>query len=112
MIIEATIRNYLMEHISVPVYIETPAEPPESYVEIDRTGGSETERLRSARILINSYGASRLEAAELHESVISAMGELEALDCIGGYSLNEENYNPDMETKRSRYQLFCDIIYY
>ena len=112
MIIEAIVRDYLKELVQVPVYIETPAEPPDSYIAIDKTGGGETEHLRNARILIDSYGKSRLEAAELHETVISAMSEIIALDCIGGYDLNEEQYNPDLDTKRPRYQLYCDIIYY
>lgn len=112
MIIEATIRNYLKEIVDVPVYIEVPAEPPESYVAIDRTGGGEAEHLRNARILIDSYGASRLEAATLHETVLAAMAEIVSLDCIGGYELNEEQYNPDLSTKRNRYQLYCNIVYY
>lgn len=112
MIIEATVRNYLMGILTEPVYIETPANPPASYVAIDRTGGSESETLRSARILLDSYGSSRLEAAKLHEKVLAAMAQISSLDCIGGYDLNEEQYNPDLETDRPRYQLYCDIIYY
>ena len=112
MIIEAIVRNYLKELVNVPVYIEVPAEPPKSYVSIDRTGGGETEHIRDARIVLSSYGASRLEAATLHEEVLAAMSDIIALDCIGGYELNTEQYNPDLETKRNRYQLYCNIVYY
>lgn len=110
--IEATVRDYLMPLVSVPVYIDVPAEPPDRYVTIQRTGGGETEHIRSAMIAIQCYGATRAQAAALHEDVLVSMKALNELIGVSACGLNAEYDFTDTETKRYRYQSVYDIIYY
>lgn len=111
--IEGIVRAYLLTSLNdVPVYIDVPAEPPKKYVAIERTGGGEEEHIRSAMIAIQSYGATRYEAATLHESVLEAMKKLNELDNISASDLNAEYDYTDTTTKRYRYQSVFDIIYF
>lgn len=110
--IEATVRNYLLSRLSYPVYIDVPPEPVTPYVVLERTGGGEREHIRNATIAIQSYGASKYEAASLHESVMEEMKSLITLDDISACELNAEYDYTDTETKRYRYQAVYNIIYY
>lgn len=110
--IEATIRNYLLSALSVPIYVDVPGDPPASYVALERTGGGETEHIRNATIAIQSYGPSRAKAATLHESVMDAMRDFIVLDSISACSLNAEYDFTDTSTKRYRYQAVYNIVYY
>lgn len=110
--IEARIRNYLMAALTEPVYIDVPAEPPSSYVTVERTGGGEEEHIRSAMVALQSYGSSKLEAATLHENVMAAMKQFNERDDISACDLNSEYDYTDTTTHRYRYQAVFDIIYY
>ena len=110
--IETIIRNYLKTRIDEPVYIDVPADPPASYVLIERTGGREVEHIRTALIAIQSYGSSRLEAATLHETVLTLMKSIIMLDSISACDLNAEYDYTERQTKRYRYQAVFDITYY
>lgn len=110
--IEAIIRNYLLPLLAVPVYVDVPAEPPASYVSIERTGGGETEHIREATIALQSYGASKSAAASLHEIVMAKMKNLITLDRISACDLNAEYDYTDLATKRYRYQAVYNIVYY
>ena len=110
--IEATVRDYLTPLVNVPVYIDVPAEPPDKYVTIERTGGGETEHIRSANIAIQCYGATRAQAAALHEDVLLSMKALNTLVGISKCGLDAEYDFTDTSTKRYRYQSVYDIIYY
>lgn len=110
--IEATIRDYLTPLVNVPVYIDVPAEPPASYVSIERTGGGETEHIRNAMIAIQCYGETRAKAAALHEDVLVSMKALNTLVGVSKCGLNAEYDFTDTSTKRYRYQSVYNIIYY
>lgn len=110
--IEAIVRDYLLTVLSVPVYIDVPANPPERYVVIERTGGGEIEHIRLATIALQSYGGRRSAAAELHEAVLTAMDGLITLDRISACDLNAEYDYTDTTTKRYRYQAVYNIVYY
>ena len=110
--IEEIIRNYLLSVLDVPVYIDVPAEPPVSYVAIERTGGGMDEHIRRADVVISSYGASRYGAAVLHEQVLAAMPNIATGAVISACDINSEYDNTDLETKRYRYEAYYNIIYY
>ena len=111
--IEKIIRDYLITKLAqVPVYVDVPAEPPAAYVVIERTGGGEEEHIRNAMVAIQSYGASRYNAASLHETVLAAMRELNTLNSISMCELNSEYDYTDTTTRRYRYQAVFNIIYY
>lgn len=110
--IETIIRDYLITELTVPVYVDVPAEPPEDYVVIERTGGGIEDHIRNAMVAIQSYGARRYTAAELHERVIAVMQDLITLDEVSSCDLNSEYDFTDTATKRYRYQSVFNIVYY
>lgn len=110
--IEAIIRDYLLELLDVLVYIDVPADPPENYVVIERTGGSETEHIRSATIAVQSYGPRKTAAAELHEQVLSLLPGIADGVRVSACDLNAEYDYTDTQTKRYRYQAVFDLVYY
>ena len=110
--IESIVRNYLLSHLSQPVYIDVPPEPKPPYIVLERTAGGEREHIRNATIAIQSYGKRKYEAASLHESVLTEMKNLITLDVISACELNSEYDYTDTETKVYRYQAVYNIIYY
>ena len=110
--IETIIRDYLLEELDVPVYIDVPANPGDSYVVIERTGGGENEHIRSATITVQSYGPRKTSAAELHEQILSTLPDIATGEVVSACDLNAEYDYTDTQTKRYRYQAVFDIIYY
>lgn len=110
--IEAIVRGYLGESLTVPVYVQKNANAETKFVTIERTGGGMENHIRSAMIAIQSYAPTMYEAAELHEEVIGLMLEITDRDDIGGISLNSEYNFTDEETDLYRYQAVFDIVYY
>ena len=110
--IEITILEYLSGKLSVPVYSEFPADPPERFVILDRSSGSRENHIDSAIFLAQSYGPSKFEAAKLNHQVKAAMDALIELDEIVESSLNSDYPFPDTKRKHYRYQAVYDITYY
>lgn len=110
--IEKIIRDYLLTVLDVPVYVDVPADPPDTYVIIQRTGGSETEHIRSAVMAIQSYGPRKTAAAELHEQVLALLPAIADGVEVSACDINAEYDFTDTTTKRYRYQAVFDIIYY
>lgn len=110
--IEQIIRDYLLAVLDVPVYIVVPADPPASYVEIERTGGGVDEHIRNAQVVIASYGASMLEAATLHERVLMVLPDIATGERVSACNINSEYNATDTQTKRYRYEAYINIVYY
>ena len=110
--IETIIRNYLLTVLSVPVYIDVPSEPPAKRVVIERTGGGQEEHIRSAMVAVQSYGATKAEAAELHEEILAKLPAIATGDVVSACDVNAEYDYTDTTTKQYRYQAVFDIIYY
>ena len=70
--IEIIIKNYLAEKLSMPVVLEVPADPPKSFVLLEKTGSSREERIDRAMLAIQSHAPSMYEAARLNERVKAA----------------------------------------
>ena len=113
MIIEAVIRNYLISVLDdMPVYLDIPANPPDEFVVIDKTGGSQTNYLKSATIAIQSYARSRYRAASINEDVKEAMQSLVVLKELAGCHLSGDYNFTNTATKWNRYQAVFDITHY
>ena len=110
--IEKIIRDYLLTVLNVPVYVDVPANPGDSYVVIDRTGGSETEYIRSATVAVQSYGGRKTTAAALHEQILALLPAIATGEKVSACNVNAEYDYTDEETKRYRYQAVFDIVYY
>lgn len=113
MIIEKLIRDYLTNNIEeYPVYLEIPAKPPDEYIAIDRTGGTQRNCLKSSTIAIQSYAKSRFRAAEINEEIKETMSSIVILKEIAGCHLNSDYNFTNTETKWNRYQAVFDITHY
>lgn len=113
MIIEAVIRDYLKSNMEeCPVYLDIPADPPDEYVVIDKTGGSQTNWLNSATIAVQSYARSRYRAAVINEEVKTAMQSIVILKEIAGCHLSSDYNFTNTATKWNRYQAVFEITHY
>ena len=110
--IEAIIRNFLLNVVDVPVYVTVPAEPADSYVVVERTGGGVDEHIRRATIAVQSYGVNREQAATLHETILAELPAIADGDKVSACYVNAEYSYTDEATKKYRYQSVFDITYY
>lgn len=110
--IEIVIRQYLSEHLDVPVLLERPLKPPESFVLFEKTGSGKSNQIKSATFAFQSYAKSMLDAAKLNEKVKDAVDGLISLDVVHRVKLNSDYNYTDTETKEYRYQAVFDIGHY
>ena len=110
--IEEIVIQYLSEQLTVPVSGEVPTPTPESFITVERTGGSSKNKIRTARLAIQSWAGSEAEAALLHDLVIDAMNDSVSLNQISNVSINSEYNFTDTTTKHHRYQAVFDVVYF
>ena len=111
--IEAVIINYLRTALDTDnVYAEVPESKVTEFYVVDKTGSVYENWLCTATIAIQSYGPSKLRAAELNEALKDAMEGIEALEGIAGcYLLNDYNFS-NIAKKQHRYQAVFEITHY
>lgn len=111
--IEKKIIEYLSDEMDVPVYAESPLNPPDSYVVIEKTRGTEDVYMGEATIAIQSFAASMYDASALNETIKEAMATMpDDVDIVPRVRLNS-NYNfTDQTKKKYRYQAVFDISYF
>ena len=116
--IEEIVLNYLTEQLEVPVMMEYPEVPsedypqtPDSFVVIERVGGSRNDRVQSASLAFQSYGKSLYDAAALDSNVRAAMDDIVVLNEVGGVRLSSNYNHTDPRTKQYRYQCVYDIYF-
>ena len=110
--IEIAIRQYLSEVLDVPVLLERPLNPPESFVLFEKTGSGKSNQIKSATFAFQSYAKSMLNAAQLNEKVKDAVEGLLSQNDVYRVQLNSDYNYTDTETKEYRYQAVFDIGHY
>lgn len=111
--IEKIVLDYLKSKMDVPVVLEIPPAPPEKFVLIQKTGSSVENFLYSSTLALQSYAASKYEAAVLNELVKSSMDALPAyVDDVTKSKLNSDYDFTDVTSKRYRYQAVYDVVHY
>lgn len=113
--IEKVVLDYLEDELkTVSVFMEVPAKnAPDQYVLLEKTGGSETEHIRTAMIAVQTIAGSLYEAAQLSETVKTAMDDIISLPEVCSCRLNGGPYNfTDTSTKLYRYQAIYDLVHY
>ena len=109
--IELTVLTYLAEQMSVPVYMEMPAEMPDSFVLVEKTGSGRDNRIDRATIAIQSYAPTLYEAAALNDAVKEAMDGMAYAENVFMAKLNSDYNYTDTSVKRYRYQAVYDMTY-
>lgn len=104
--------HYLESKLSVPVRMEIPQKPPVSFVVLEKTGGGGKNRIKDATFAIQSYADTLFAAAQLNESVKTAMDGFAELDAVCRCKLNTDYNFTDTSTKSYRYQAVYDITHY
>lgn len=108
--IEKIVADYLNGALEAPVYLERPAEKPDRYVLVCKTGGSERNHISYGTVALQSYAPSKYEAAVLNEQVKAAMREITALPQVSRAELNRDYDYTDTARKEYRYQAVYDLV--
>ena len=109
--IETIIRDYLTGAQPLPVLFEHQAGLEEFFI-LEKTGGGETNHIRSSMLTIQAYGRTKARAAQLCEEVVGLMLGAVQLDAISSVDLNSAYDFTDTEAKAYRYQAVFDIVHY
>lgn len=109
MIAEKIVLDHLSDRLTVPVLMESRPDL-DTYVLIERVGGSERNFIRRASFAIQSYGSTLLEACELNEKVKAAMRSLIEWDEVTRCDLDSDYEYTDQTLKRYRYQAVYDLV--
>ncbi|MCD8087129.1 MAG: hypothetical protein LUE22_00875 [Oscillospiraceae bacterium] len=110
--IEKIVLDYLTDALDVPVYMEVPETPPQTYVVLEKTGGGQNNHISTATLAVQSCAPSLYEAALLNEQVKTAMDSIITLDSVSRIKLNSDYNFTDTATKKYRYQAVFDFTYY
>ena len=110
--IEVIVLNYLMGNLDVPVFAEEQTDNYDSYVVVEKTGGTIENFISSATLVIQSYANTLYEAALLNEEVKKAMLNIVSLDSISKSKLNSDYNFTDTTKKKYRYQAVFDLVFF
>lgn len=110
--IEKSLLDYLSEKLTVPVFMEEPEKPPQSYVLIEKIGSSEENYISSATFAVQSYSKSLYDTASLNSQIKKTMSDFADCDEILRCKLNSDYNFTDTTTKRYRYQAVFDLKFY
>lgn len=109
--IETIVLNYIKEELEVPVLMEIPENPVETFVILEKTGSSRENYIDSATIAAQSYAPTMEQAAILNDRVKDAFYKMVEHDKIGAVRLNSDYNFTDTATKRYRYQAIFVVTY-
>lgn len=110
--IELIVKDFLEARLPVPLYMEYPKNPPNSFVVLKKGDSGRENHIDSAMLVVDSYGSSLLAAARLNEQVKACLDNLICLDTVSS-SLRGGDYPAfDTKNKRYRYQAVQNIIHY
>ena len=111
MLIETTIRNYLIEKIpNVPIKLEVP-ESETKFVVFRVIDRGKVNLINAVTVEFLSYGKSKLEAAELDDLVRTAMENIVELKTIFSSKIGGGNDDFDEDLKKYRYRAYFNLTY-
>lgn len=111
--IEKILYDYMKTAMgAIPVYMEVPQKPPDTFVVMEKTGSGLRDGIFSATIAVQSYATSMFNAADLNESAKTAMLAAVTLDDVSAVRLNSDYNFTDTASKAYRYQAVFDVYHY
>lgn len=110
--IERKVLEYLAGKTAVPVYMELPDKLKTEMYVVQKTADQEANQIGHATVAVQSYGASKYDAAVLDETMRGYMAEITGETNISGLNINAKGIDfPDTVNKRYRYQSLFVIDY-
>lgn len=110
--IEITVRDYLEQTLSTPVFMEYPENPPDRFVVLKKGDTTRENLLETVTLIPESYAASNLDTARLNQLVKESMDALTELDEISASEHATDYPAFDERNKRYRYQAVYNVTYY
>ena len=111
--IETILYNYLKAaEMSADIYMEQPKVKPAAFFLLEKTGGSRENHINESTFIVQSYGKSLAEAANMNEEVKATMLNAITLDDVSRVEINSDYNYTDPTTKDYRYQAVFVITYY
>ena len=109
--IEISIFNFLKSK-GLNVFMEVPAQAPQEFYVLEKTGSSRTEHINESTFALQSYGETMLRAAQMSEDAKTILEQLIALSSVSRVSAVRDYNYTDPTTKKYRYQIVFTIIHY
>lgn len=110
--IEVTVMDHLAIRLDVPVYLEFPKNAPDRFLVLKVENNPRENLLDSAMLVVDSYGASMVDAATLNTMVKRTLDDLVDLPSISASKRGGDYPAFDTKNKRYRYQAVQNITYY
>lgn len=112
--IEQLVQRHLEGKTVYPAFLEEPAkgERPPRYYLVARLGVSPDNHIHHARIAVQSYAPSLVEAMALNRAAYDAMQSLPELSVVTAAGLVSDYNFTDEETGRYRWQAVYAVNYY
>ena len=110
--IETVLLNYLKTQLTVPVKYEIPADKPDEFVTLEKTGSSLENHIYSSMFAVQSHSTSMYGAMVLNEAVKEAMLGAVVLDDVASVRLNSDYNYTDGDLREYRYQAVFDVTHY
>lgn len=111
--IETVLYNYLKSaELSADVYMEQPKVKPVAFFLLEKTGGALENHINESTFIVQSYGKTLAEAANMNEEVKAVMLNAITLDDVSRVDINSDYNYTDPSTKDYRYQAVFVITHY
>lgn len=110
MSIEEVMLNYLLDN-GVDAYIERPEEKPDTYVLIDKTGGTCSNLVETTTIAFQSIAPTLAEASALNDQVKELINAADTLARVSAVHLTSDANYTNPNAKQYRYQAVYEITY-
>lgn len=110
--IEEVIIAHLADCLAVPVSGEVPADPPASFVTVEKTGVGQRNFIYTSTLSVRSWAPSQVAAAALNEAVKVAMADAVQLDEVSRCHLNSDFNDTDTTRNQNRYQAIFSVVHY
>ena len=109
--IEKNIMDYLVD-CGFDAFCESPPNPPDTYVVVDKIAEREESKMRFCTIAIQSNAPTMLDAMELNDEITDCMLNIVALRKYGSCKLDNSYPYTNTQLKQYRYQSVFEIVYY
>lgn len=107
---EVLVRQWLADHLSVPVSTDVPATRPTEFVTVERVGGGWSDVRDLALIVVLAWSTSRTKAGTLAHTVADSLMQA-AIESpsIANVSIESIINTPDLSSEQARFQVTAQV---